>query len=253
MKRSWLLGCVGVVVAVWLAEPAAAQKGKGGGKGGGRSFTPPGKSGGKSGGFQPSGPGKSQPARPFDHPKSGNSLPQEVKDQLPPGLRDKPENHPGLANHLRKMGYEPTTTAEPPLLDSQTSPPSTTPASAAPSTAPSAPAPSAPAPSALAPSALAPAEATEVITPTRLVAPTAATTPGGTVPVQATPQPTPPSSLTSLPEHVRKQLPPRLRDRPITDPAVANYLGRMGWTIAEDGTLVPPPAPAGPRPFFRRR
>jgi hypothetical protein len=44
------------------------------------------------------------PARPFAQPKSGNTLPQDVKDKLPPGLRDMPENHPGLANHLRKLG-----------------------------------------------------------------------------------------------------------------------------------------------------
>src|SRR5439155_940575 len=38
-------------------------------------------------------------------PKSGNTLPQEIRDKLPPGLRDKPVDHPGVANHLRKLGW----------------------------------------------------------------------------------------------------------------------------------------------------
>jgi hypothetical protein len=42
--------------------------------------------------------------RSFAQPRPVNSLPQTVRDQLPPGLRDKPDDHPGLANHLRKMG-----------------------------------------------------------------------------------------------------------------------------------------------------
>ena len=34
-------------------------------------------------------PDRGTPARSFAHPKSGNTLPQEVRDRLPPGLRDK--------------------------------------------------------------------------------------------------------------------------------------------------------------------
>jgi hypothetical protein len=222
MKPFWLSAFVAMIVAAFLAVPSAAQKGKGGGNGAGKgagkggSFTPPGKSN-----AQHSGPGHSetprpvdhpnsgntkephdkspqgrhdtpekQPgaahhvqksddakehvdpskhpskplpttetkaARPFDHPKSGNSLPQDVKDKLPPGLRDKPDNHPGLANHLRKMGV----LNDHPAVD-----------------------------------------------------------------------PIPPS--------VRSQLPPGLRDRPYDHPGVANHLGKLGWSINDDGALVPP-------------
>ena len=105
MKQLWLSASMAMVVAAFLASPLEAQKGKGGGKGGGKSV---GKSVGKSKPQQPASKrlptGEKSPARQFDHPKSGNSLPQEVRDKLPPGLRDRPENHPGLANHLRKMG-----------------------------------------------------------------------------------------------------------------------------------------------------
>src|SRR5262245_12804509 len=96
-----------IVVAAMLALPLEAQKGKGGGnKGGGNKSA--GKSAGTSNLPDPESKrlpaGERSPARQFEHPKSGNSLPQEVRDKLPPGLRDRPENHPGLANHLRKMG-----------------------------------------------------------------------------------------------------------------------------------------------------
>jgi hypothetical protein len=47
---------------------------------------------------------KKEPARGFAHPKTGNTLPQDIRDKLPPGLRDMPNDHSGLANHLRKMG-----------------------------------------------------------------------------------------------------------------------------------------------------
>src|SRR5262245_33852364 len=91
MKKLWLCVSVAMVVAAFLACPSSseAQKGKGGGKGG-RLFPSPGN-------------GNGEPARPFDHPNSGNNLPQSTRDKLPPGLRDNPENHPGTANHLRKL------------------------------------------------------------------------------------------------------------------------------------------------------
>jgi hypothetical protein len=121
MKKLWLSASLAIVIAAFLALPSEAQKGKGGGKGNG-------KGGGKSRPTQVQGKqveskpaegrqveskevqskrlpvGEKLPARSFDHPRSGNALPQEVRDRLPPGLRDKPENHPGLANHLRKLG-----------------------------------------------------------------------------------------------------------------------------------------------------
>lgn len=111
MKHLCLCASMALVVTAFLALPLEAQKGKGGGKNGG------GQNGGGKNAAKNAGKSKPQqseskrlptgpraPARQFDHPKSGNSLPQEVRDKLPPGLRDKPENHPGLANHLRKMG-----------------------------------------------------------------------------------------------------------------------------------------------------
>src|SRR5688572_29577410 len=101
MKQLWLSASMAMVLVAFLALPLDAQKGKGGGKGGGRgggnSKPPPSQS-------KRLPTGDKIPARQFDHPKSGNSLPQDVRDKLPPGLRDRPENHPGLANHLRKMG-----------------------------------------------------------------------------------------------------------------------------------------------------
>src|SRR6266404_3597051 len=102
MKPFWLSAFVAVIVAAFLAVPSAAQKGKGGGNGKGAgkdgNFTPPGKSS-----AQPSGPGHSEPARPFDHPNSGNNLSKETGDKLPPGLRDMPEKQPGAAHHLQKL------------------------------------------------------------------------------------------------------------------------------------------------------
>jgi len=218
MKPFWLSAFAAISVAALAAVPTEAQKGKGGGGGGakGGGFTPPTKSSAQhSGHSEPARPidhpnsGKnlskeshdklttgghdinekrpgdahhlqksddakahidpskhpSKPApttdpktaRPFDHPKSGNSLPQDVKDKLPPGLRDQPDNHPGLANHLRKMGI----LNDHPAVD-----------------------------------------------------------------------PIPPS--------VRSQLPPGLRDQPYDHPGVANHLGKLGWSIGDDGALVPP-------------
>jgi hypothetical protein len=186
MKKLWLSTSVALALAAILASPSEAAKGKGGGKGSGG-----GKSAAKDGGSAPSGNNGSQsrepshaqpaavdlfktdskslqlsdhkrmpkgPARAFDHPNSGNSLPQEVRDKLPPGLRDMPENHPGLANHLRKMGV----LKDYPKVD-------------------------------------------------------------------------------PIPPEVRGQLPPGLRDRPYDHPGVANHLGKLGWSINEDGALVPPP------------
>ena len=126
MKKHWFYTGAAMVVAAILALPSAseAQKGKGGGKGSGKGGGQPSGSGksdqtrpgdqpnsGKSSNDDKAGGDSSNPdtqdknaKRPLEHPKSGNSLPQEVRDKLPPGLRDKPDNHPGLANHLRKMG-----------------------------------------------------------------------------------------------------------------------------------------------------
>src|SRR5262245_48239786 len=114
MKRFWLSVGVAIMVAAIVAAPAAANKDKGGDKG--NKFKP------KKNDFQPQPPriieqprfveplrpdtrllprNETLPARVFDQPRAGNSLPQEIRDRLPPGLRDKPDNHPGLANHLR--------------------------------------------------------------------------------------------------------------------------------------------------------
>src|SRR5262249_52535757 len=43
-----------------------------------------------------------------------------------------------------------------------------------------------------------------------------------------------------IPPSVRSQLPPGLRDKPYDHPGVANHLGKMGWSINDDGALVPP-------------
>jgi hypothetical protein len=48
-------------------------------------------------------------------------------------------------------------------------------------------------------------------------------------------------SVDPIPPDVRNQLPPGLRDRPYDHPGVANHLARLGWSIDEDGMLVPPP------------
>jgi hypothetical protein len=80
-----------VAALLALASPALAQKGKGFGRGG---IVPP------------FGPGRPGPVRPFEHPNMGNSLPQSTLDRLPPGLRDKPINQPGLANHLSKLALD---------------------------------------------------------------------------------------------------------------------------------------------------
>ena len=96
-------------------------------------------------------------SRPFGNTHSGNSLPQDIKDKLPPGLRDKPDNHPGLANHLRKMGV----LKDYPKVD-------------------------------------------------------------------------------PVPPELRSRMPEGLRNQPYDNPAVANFLGRNGWSIGEDGALIPP-------------
>lgn len=88
-----LLTAVAALLA--SAAPALAQKGKGNGKGG----APP-----TPGKVLPFGHGKADPARPFEHPNTGNALPKATLDKLPPGLRDDPVNHPGVATHLRKLG-----------------------------------------------------------------------------------------------------------------------------------------------------
>jgi hypothetical protein len=232
MQRFWFSVIVTLALAAFVAAQALGQKGKGGGNGKGftpgknsfqpqparifdqpksgnalpndiRDRLPPGlrtmpeKQPGLANQLQknqrlvePLNPdprfvprGETLPARPFDQPRSGNSLPQEVRDRLPPGLRDMPENHPGLANQLRKMG----------LLQDY-------------------------------------------------------------------------PSVDPVPPEVRRQLPPGLRDKPYDHPGVANHLGKLGWSIGEDGALVPPPTVTPPvqpstpyesfRPFgglFRRR
>lgn len=235
MRSLWLSACITLAGAVWLAVPAEAQKGKGGGKGGGNgggkpssSFTPPGRNGDTSqnrivnddkGGKSinnsvplgrrddavlPSGPGKETPARSFAQPKSGNTLPQEVRDKLPPGLRDMPADHPGVVNRLRKLGLSDPATVDPipPAVRSQLPP---------------------------------------GLRDKPYNHPGVANHLGklgwrigddGTL--------LPP--VDPIPPDVRRQLPLALRDRPYDDPGVANYLGRMGWTIADDGaTLVAPP------------
>src|SRR5262245_7542726 len=107
MKQLWLFTGMALVLTAFLALPAEAQKGKGGGKGGGN-----GKGGGHGESRSDSSPAEPKrlpvgektpstpspddarrlpvgdktlsstpdrsPARAFDHPKSGNSLPQEV-------------------------------------------------------------------------------------------------------------------------------------------------------------------------------
>jgi hypothetical protein len=144
MQRFWFSVIVTLALAAFVAAQALGQKGKGGGKG--KGFAP------EKPGYQP------QPARFFDQPKSGNALPNDIRDRLPPGLRDMPDNHPGLADQLRKMGL-----------------------------------------------------------------------------LQEYP------SVDPVPPEVRRQLPPGLRDKPYDHPGVANHLGKLGWSIGEDGALIPPP------------
>jgi hypothetical protein len=99
MKKMFVAVALAVAAFLALASPALAQKGKGQGQGkgkGGGVMPNPGK-------VLPSGPAKVTPAWPVERPNAGNSLPQSTLDKLPPGLRDKPENHPGLMNHLRKL------------------------------------------------------------------------------------------------------------------------------------------------------
>ena len=63
-------------------------------------------------------------------------------------------------------------------------------------------------------------------------------------------------SVDPIPPEVRSQLPPGLRDRPYDHPGVANHLGKLGWSIGEDGLLVPPPTltprTSTPRPCAMR-
>jgi cation transport regulator ChaB len=251
MKRFCFAASVAVVLAASLALPAVAQKGKGGGRGG-RGYTPP------------SSQGDSQPARPFEHPRSGNSLPQEIRDQLPPGLRDKPENHPGLANHLRKMGYKPGTEATPQTKPGVAATNPSAPTTAEPPLAnpPAPPATTTPTPANTPPTSVAhpktgnslPQEIRDRLPPGLRNQPESHPGLANHLRKMGWPETKPP--VDPLPAHVRNQLPPGLRDLPYNHPAVANHLGRMGWMIGEDGTLIPPPQPAPAtqyRPFFRRR
>jgi hypothetical protein len=47
-------------------------------------------------------------------------------------------------------------------------------------------------------------------------------------------------NIDPVPPQVRSQLPPGLRNQPYDNPGVANYLGKLGWGIGEDGALIPP-------------
>jgi hypothetical protein len=47
-------------------------------------------------------------------------------------------------------------------------------------------------------------------------------------------------AIDPVPPLVRNQLPPGLRDLPYDHPGVANYLGKLGWSIGPDGALIPP-------------
>jgi len=225
MNRIWLSVCIFVLAAAGLAIPSVASDGKGGGKGGGKGN---GSNKAKSGdSVAPTGPGKSEPAREFDHPRSGNSLPQEVRDRLPHGLRDKPVLHPGVANHLGKMGY---TIGE----DGSLVPPPAKTVSALPQEFKRLPV----GPTSEGVNSL-PQEVRDRL-PAAAPANVASAVPQEVR--ERLPSVAPANTVHSLPPEVRDRLPPGLRDRPVTHPGVANHLGRMGWTVGEDGTLVPPPA-----------
>jgi hypothetical protein len=228
MRTLWLSACIALTTGAWLAVPAEAQKGKGAGKGGGNgggkrasTFSPPvrnsagvpnrqgnGNGGGnrsvaspRDRGFAAPAEPRQTPARSFAPPKSGNDLPQEVRDRLPPGLRDKPADHPGVVNHLRSLGLsDQVADPIPPEVRSQLPPglrdrPYTHPGVA----------------NHLGKMGWRIGEDGSLL---------------------------PPADPLAL--DARRQLPAGLRDRPLTDPAVANQLGRMGWTINDDGTLRPP-------------
>jgi cation transport regulator ChaB len=235
MKQLWFSASMAMVVAAFLALPSEAQKGKGGGKGTGKgdSFTPPGTSS-----VLPSGHGKSEPARPFEQPKSGNSLPQEIRDKLPPGLRDMPEDHPGLANHLRKLGYEkpavdPLKPGSRPLpLESKPLPTGDK-------------SPARPFDHPKSGNSL-PQEVRDKLPPGLRDMPD--NHPGLANHLRKMGLLKDHPAVDPIPPEVRSQLPPGLRDRPYDHPGVANHLGKLGWSIGEDGALVPPPTLTPPTP-----
>jgi len=224
MKKLWLFASAAMIAAVFLALPSTleAQKGKGGGGGGGK--------GGGKGGFLPSGPGKGEPARPFAQPNSGNSLPQETRDKLPKGLRDMPEKHPGLENHLRKLDDKPAAdplkpqSQQAPLQDRNTSRPFAHPRSG---------------------NSL-PQDVRDKLPPGLQDKPD--NHPGLANHLRKMGVLKDYPKIDPVPPEVRSQLPAGLRDQPYDHPGVANHLGRMGWSIGEDGALVPPSTLTPPTP-----
>jgi hypothetical protein len=234
MKKMSMSVAVVMAVAAFLASasPALAQKGKGNGKGGSAPPSP--------GNVLPLGNGKADPVRPIEPPNAGNLLPQSTLDKLPPGLRDKPENQPGLANHLRKLGDDrPTTDNWNPWSRRL------------------------PAPDQQAVRSLAQPKSGNSL-PLEL---------RDRLPAGLRDMPDNDPGLANylrqmgvlkdypaidpVPPLVRSQLPTALRGLPYDHPGVANYLGRLGWSIGPDGALIIPPptvtpsAPAlvQPQPF----
>jgi cation transport regulator ChaB len=235
MQKLWLSASTAILVAAFFTSPSDAQKGKGGGKGGGFIPSP------KGGNFLPSGPGKGEPARPFDHPNSGNSLPQNVRDKLPPGLRDMPDKQPGLENHLRKL--DDPKSVDPTQQDPRTRLPQDRNA-ARPFDHPRS-------------GNTLPQEVRDKLPPGLRDMPN--NHPGLANHLRKMGVLKDYPAVDPVPPEVRQQLPAGLRDMPYDHPGVANQLGRLGWSINEDGLLTPPTSPPTPEPFqpfngiFRRR
>jgi cation transport regulator ChaB len=193
MYKLWMSVSVLMLAAAFFGCPSAsvAQKGKGGG-----------------GNFRPFDFGKGQPARPFDQPNSGNTLPQSTRDQLPPGLRDNPENHPGTANHLKKLDD-----AKSGGVFSKPTPPK--------------------AANSLPPEVRDKLPATLRDLPNNNPALANQLRQMGIL--KDYPQVDP------VPSQVRNQMPTWMRGLPYDNPGVANYLGKLGYSIGQDGALISPP------------
>lgn len=200
MKKLWMSVSVAMMVAAFLGCPSSseAQKGKGGGKGGGKG----------AGNFKPLDLNKGQPARPFEQPNSGNNLPQSTRDQLPPGLRDNPENHPGTANHLRKLEDAKSggvfSKATQPKVNSL------------------------------------PAEVRDKLPAGLRDLPNNDPALANQLRQMGILKDYP--QVDPVPAQIREQMPTWMRGLPYDNPGVANYLGKMGYSIGQDGALMSPPA-----------
>jgi hypothetical protein len=175
---------VALFATVFLALPstAFAQKGRV------RWFSPP-----NQGNVQPFGHDRDDAVRRIEQPRPDRDLPHSVRDQLPPGLRDKPETQPGVANHLRKLDDDRQFATQNQQGQNQ--------------------------------------QGDRWYD--RLSRPFPTQNQQGD---RWFAQPRPGNSL---PSDIRNQLPANLRDLPLDNPGVANYLGRMGIPIGPNGALLP--------------